>query len=382
MGSAGAWPLVGTEIEEMILSRFAIKTVFLALLIMGLPISPLEAGTRVKYMVSQDYSEQLAEIQSLMKKRDYDQAMSRIKSLFVKAQKKDVDLKAWLYLQEGKIHRKRRHFHYALEALDSSRFLKKNKDVLRLIKWTEMELNSVQHERSEKDAYTDSRNTGMAKKFIGPIQVAYIYLDDQRWSRWSGKNRSRNRVHLNRVIQWYREKAERYGVSDLTFNVRYFILKPRGELSVDEVRNYGFYSRATKQLVSQLGFKTVDDFYKDLKSGNPDTQIAIVFHANNDARSFARSCRAGFSSRRCHHEFAMVTSKVSNWTLEYAQAHEILHLFGAKDLYNIRKARDYAVTDVMNYISSDLTYSDISPITAWAIGWQNELPKTPFKVEH
>lgn len=333
-------------------------------------------------MVSQDYRQQLVEIQDLMRKGQDDQAMSRIKSLFSKTQKKDVDLKAWLYLQEGKIYRKRRHYHYALHALERSKALKRNKEVGKLIKRIEMKLHSIQHERSEMNSYRDSRDTGIASQFTGQIKIAYIYLDDQRWSQWSGKNRSRNRIHLNRVIQWYRNKAAEYGIQDLSFSVRYFILKPKGKLSVDVVQNFRFFSRATKQLASQLGFKTVDQFYADLKSGNPEAEIALVFHANSDARSFARVCRAGVKSSRCHNEYAMVTSKIGDWTLEYAQAHEILHLFGARDLYNIREARDYAVTDVMNYISSDLQYSDISPITAWAIGWQDELPQTPFKVEH
>ncbi|MCW9017774.1 MAG: hypothetical protein OQJ89_12460, partial [Kangiellaceae bacterium] len=62
------------------------------------------------------------------------------------------------------------------------------------------------------------------------------------------------------------------------------------------------------------------------------------------------------------------------------QAHEMLHVFGADDLYSIKGAREYAVTDIMNYQSKKLSDSQIHPVTAYAIGWQKEPPKSPFKI--
>lgn len=67
--------------------------------------------------------------------------------------------------------------------------------------------------------------------------------------------------------------------------------------------------------------------------------------------------------------------------IEQVQAHEILHVFGADDLYHISKAKNFAVTDIMNYYSSDINYATIDPITAWAIGWRG-LPIVPFNVEN
>ncbi len=80
----------------------------------------------------------------------------------------------------------------------------------------------------------------------------------------------------------------------------------------------------------------------------------------------------------------MLTEKMNHnafsWATQQVQSHEILHLFGASDLYNIKAAKNYAMTDLMNYYSQELKYATIEPITAWAIGWAN-LPKTPFNVE-
>jgi hypothetical protein len=65
----------------------------------------------------------------------------------------------------------------------------------------------------------------------------------------------------------------------------------------------------------------------------------------------------------------------------YAQAHEGLHLFGADDLYNIDKARDYAVRDIMNHLPRYLFEARIDSITAYAIGWLADQPEAPFPIE-
>ncbi len=99
---------------------------------------------------------------------------------------------------------------------------------------------------------------------------------------------------------------------------------------------------------------------------------------------FARTCPASAQYQGCKYEYVMLTEKMNanhqSWAMTQTQSHEMLHLFGAADLYNINQAKDFAVTDLMNYYSSDLKYADITPITAWAIGW-GELPPTPFKVD-
>ena len=57
-----------------------------------------------------------------------------------------------------------------------------------------------------------------------------------------------------------------------------------------------------------------------------------------------------------------------------------MHVFGAADLYNIKNATNYAVTDIMNYQSKQLQNSDVASITAYAIGWQEKPPNAPFTI--
>ena len=67
--------------------------------------------------------------------------------------------------------------------------------------------------------------------------------------------------------------------------------------------------------------------------------------------------------------------------MEYAQAHESLHLFGADDLYNIKQSIYFATRDIMNYPSKYLDASVIEPVTAYGIGLINKKPEAPFKIK-
>jgi hypothetical protein len=68
-------------------------------------------------------------------------------------------------------------------------------------------------------------------------------------------------------------------------------------------------------------------------------------------------------------------------SLQYAQAHESLHLFGADDLYNISNAKYYAVRDIMNYPSSLLQANTLEALTAWSVGLDTHKPATPFRIK-
>ena len=145
-----------------------------------------------------------------------------------------------------------------------------------------------------------------------------------------------------------------------------------------------------------LGEKSLEEFIANQLKVTGADQGVVIFHSNFDERSFARRC--GMTHKRiqtingipkvdyfslCKEEFVMLMSKVgrNRWDkLHYTQAHEILHLFGADDLYNIRDASNFALTDIMNFQSKKLDDSSIQPITAYAVGWQKQKPNTPLNI--
>ena len=290
----------------------------------------------------------------------------------------------WLYEKQADIYERRRHYHHAIDSyLQAYALSQKMSYKIRANDLSEW-IDQHQHERTQKTSYKDSRNTGIAKSLKQNVTIAYVYLDDRKGNKWSGKARMRNHHNITQVTKWYQREAKRYQIENLNIQVRYFFIKsPRG-LSKKWLGSRAFFPAAVKLIASQLGYNGLNDFMQSIQGNDKQHQVALVFHSNSDARSFARTCPASAMYKGCQYEYVMLTEKMScthqAWSMTQTQSHEMLHLFGAADLYNINNAKDFAVTDLMNYYSSELKYANITPITAWAIGW-SELPTTPFTVD-
>jgi len=343
-----------------------------------------DGGQTKLLQVSSDYQIEVQEIDDLLKRGSDDTAMPLITALIHKINTEQNSLLVWLHSQQAQIHRNRQHYHYAIDSLKQASLLLKNSWYIeKKISHLQASIDRQQKERTFNDSYSNSRNSGIAKRLKNDVTIAYIYLDDNKWSKWSAKLRQKNHFNIDQVTQWYQTQANHYDVDSLNIDVRYFYVKSPKGLSKEWLREAAFFKHAQSLIAQQLGYTDFKAFTDALANHNPYHDVALVFHTNNQARSFAISC-ANIRHNRCKNEYVMLTEKMNHnpysWATQQVQSHEILHLFGASDLYNIKAAKDYAVTDLMNYYSQELKYATIEPITAWAIGWAN-LPKTPFNVE-
>lgn len=83
-------------------------------------------------------------------------------------------------------------------------------------------------------------------------------------------------------------------------------------------------------------------------------------------------------------EYAYIIKHTNTVDIEdimYTQIHELLHLFGADDLYKVAGAENYYRDDMLHHPPNGLENIKISPITAYSIGALNSQPTTPFTVE-
>ncbi|TKB50262.1 hypothetical protein FCL40_03620 [Ferrimonas sediminicola] len=323
----------------------------------------------------------LAQIIELVEQERADAAYEAIAGLLPEITTAEV--KQYLYKLRAKIEVDRRHYHYAAASLtlaqqagDHSMVTADRIDQLK--GW----IGKMQQERALDDGYRDARNNGIAGELKGQVTILYLYLNDNRWSKWSGRERQQNRQYLQQVTGWYQRRAQEYGLAKPSFDTRFFFLTAPKGITKEWLRSKRFFSDAQQLIARQLGYGSMKEFV-DTKA--PSGEVALVFHSNGEARSFALSCRNKQTAPQCHYEYAMLTEKVSpgarHTFIPQVQAHEMLHLFGAADLYRIRNARDYAVTDIMNYYSDTLGHATIDPITAWSIGWA-QVPDAPFEIEN
>lgn len=327
---------------------------------------------------------QITAISNLLSAKSYDAALSAIDSEIAK-QKQNPTLSnallAWLYETKAVIHANRYHFHFAIAAMKQSFALQQSVQKTKHIDDWQAYIDNNQTERNKRTRYISGNNLGLAKTLTNKITVAYIYINDNANHEWTAQRRLLNQTLFDNVLAFYQREGERYQQGKLDIDVRYFVMRSPKGIGKNMLRKYGTFTFLQQHFLQQSNYRDFDEFIADLQ-GKEQREVAIVFHTNHQARSYAFRCKKNDGS--CGFEHAMLTEDISlkkqAWLIPQVQAHEILHLFGADDLYQIRQAKDFAVTDIMNYHSRELRYASIDPITAWAIGWR-ERPQTPFNVE-
>jgi hypothetical protein len=312
----------------------------------------------------------------------------------------EVKVLQQLNIMAANIHHSRWHLKYALDSYKAAQSQVYDQQIEGKIKNLRAHLTQLEFERNLNDDYIATKNTGPAKSFKGTILVAYIFVDQGLNTRWSNKTKLRAQQTMALVQQRFGEKATEYNVNDIAFINKTFIA--RKNPSFKNSKNISFTSSNShieafvKSTMQTLGESSVGDFIEGQMRLENANQGVVIFHTNLDQRSFARRCAYTHERRdyingkyetkmisKCRDEYVMLMEEVkrNRWDkIHYAQAHEIMHLFGAADLYNIKNSSDYAVTDIMNFYSKSLVDSKVEPITAFAIGWQNKPPQAPFRI--
>jgi hypothetical protein len=305
-----------------------------------------------------------------------------------------------LHLKAAEIYQNRWHFVFAIESLKAAQEQRYEQRITRHIKQLRKHLQQVEAERGLNDSYIATKYSGPAKQLKGRVLVTYVYVDDGLKTRWSNKSRHRTEQVLELVQQWQTSKAITYGVNNIEFINRTFVarrnplLRTSGHISFESDGKQ--IERYVTSIMNSLGEKNIGSFIENQLVLVGADQGVVILHTNFDQRSFAQRC--GYTHKQqivkngqyetryisqCNNEYVMLMEQVkrNRWDkMHYAQAHEMMHVFGAADLYNIKNAKDFSVTDIMNFQSKQLEYSAVDPITAYAIGWLDRPPKAPFKI--
>lgn len=298
------------------------------------------------------------------------------------------------------IYKEKWHFHYAINSLQKSQnTLFSNKVDIQLKRLRE-HLSLNDSERHLYQEYVATRLSGPAKTLQGKILVAYVFVDNGVNTRWTDRFIQQSNRVMKTVQDWKIKQAQAYNIESVNFVNKQFLVKRNPKLkmyaSLTSKSGENMIEGFVSLVMEHLGAENVGDFIeREMKKVGAD-QGVVILHSNLDNRSFAQRC--GYTHIRttyengvkkvenislCTDEYAMVNSEVkqNRWDkLHYTQAHEILHLFGADDLYNISCAKEFALIDIMNHQSKNLRDSEISNITAYAIGWQDKQPVAPFKI--
>ncbi len=211
-----------------------------------------------------------------------------------------------------------------------------------------------------------------------------VFINDDE-SRWNDDEKS---FFIERKflpsLNFIAKSAESYGAeAETRYTVCNITAEYDGFFEADTVTNGGQQDIFT-QTASSLGYETPKDMNDALKKELKVKQVAYLLVVNKEGRSYKQAYSQSSIERK--YEFSVFfddSVTVSGNSCSSTVAHEILHLFGAEDLYDPygrypqreKLAQELFPEDIMNKGFSDINDAVVGEYTAYSVGWTDELPE-------
>lgn len=221
----------------------------------------------------------------------------------------------------------------------------------------------------ENHAFFSDVNQGPCRRMRGNVFVEMVFVED-RVNSWTKEEIDAFFPVYKRAVKGLCKQARESGV-ELSFTT--VIARHRWQGTLDPNRFYAdTLPRLKLDYYRSLGYGSAEQYTAERKRKYRGDEVAMFFVLERSFRSYACNGKDV--------EFCVITNE-SN---EHTVAHELLHLFGAADLYYPYQI--YGLT--MEYFPDSVmcTYEgmEVDPLTRYLIGWDQRMaPKAEeylFKV--
>jgi hypothetical protein len=226
------------------------------------------------------------------------------------------------------------------------------------------------------------RDSGSAGVLTGRVLLVHLYVAAPQ-SSWDGIDHREVRRRMRAALRFVRREAERY-----ERQVKF--LKVEMHAKYDKVipTELGADPDWTQQVVKMVAEETPNALVDRLRREHKADHVLLVFHVNKSARSHNLTYSDGIDEAyRAERVVCFTRYETDAETAAATYAHEILHGFGAGELYfpydkskvRARLAGRMFARDVMYRVEYQLDELEIGPYTAYRIGWLDTL-KEEYRV--
>ncbi len=232
---------------------------------------------------------------------------------------------------------------------------------------------------------------GINKELKGKITVQIFFVDDDE-SNWDAESISLFMKPIKEGLRFIEKQADRYGV-ELEFEIQYHASTVSGEK--DKLRYKGSVLDGSdgththdmmEQLADNFGYYSTRQLYESYKYQSGGREVVFVAVVNKDGISTARQQQsADYGGDYVEHAIIFTNYIGRNLPLDKKSdrastvAHEVMHLFGAPDLYIKRTVERYTSykypKDIMLGDTDDMRRLEVCEYTAYTVGWVDAPPE-------
>lgn len=246
------------------------------------------------------------------------------------------------------------------------------------------EISTVERTISEINALRVDYDLGTCKQLRGDVSVILFFIKDYESSWTDNEISDFTEKEVIPGLDFLEDQAKKYGV-DLELNIRqtHSNVFYDGEVIEDINQNGNATINVLYKAAKELGYSSDARMISELES-TYGTEVICITVFNKNGTSYALNPHRGSKTIIEEHclIFAYDRDDVKHNYPKGAQssvvAHEILHLFGAEELYKNAErkalAQKYYPKDIMLSASFFLPLNNIGDATAFYVGWTDDAP--------
>ena len=225
--------------------------------------------------------------------------------------------------------------------------------------------------------HASRRNAGSARMLSGVIVFCHVFAEDTD-STWSTEDRRQVMQKWEQATRFLSEQGTRYR-RKFEFQD---VIAPSAQLDelipTNPQKDSGWTRRALAQATDTNAAGVVADYKKQRSADH----VLLVFHVNKTARSYNISYYHGVPESLWAERLVCFRNILPERPTPAATyAHEILHGFGAGDLYfpfdqdsdRYLQAKELSPDDIMFRVDRDIEKLEVGRWTAYRVGWLKEL---------
>jgi len=212
------------------------------------------------------------------------------------------------------------------------------------------------------------------QSLIGEVYVLTLFVNTLE-NEWEADEKEYYLEELANSQAWLEEQAESYD-QDLRFNNDYFS-ENEEEIYIKSLSRRNNSRSTIQKAMEELGYENFEDFLDYTSFDFSRNKLKLIFFVKSYNRSHAYNY---WSNKDVDLAIVYCKSTYGMMTDQYVISHELLHQFGAWDLYkgesqsteNAERAMELYPNSIMintRFNKSDL---EVDELTAWRIGWHFE----------
>ena len=228
-----------------------------------------------------------------------------------------------------------------------------------------------------KSNQASKRDAGSASVFAGSSLIYQVFLSDKTCS-WTESQKETVLRNMDQALGFIVRQSHHYGVKVS------FQQEEAREVVFDGVVPTSTFvdPKWTEQVIESLNHGSGNELVAQLRRQYQVDHVLLCLHVNKPALSYNLAHYDGVDGTYSAERMVCFTRYPDGRaTAAATYSHEILHLFGAGDLYfpydEGRQRKDQArrlfPDDVMRRVDYDISRLVVGPFTAFRVGWLDEL---------